>query len=414
MSIESNIMNDRSMGIKLNQGRNEFSRAFCGSRMRQTFRWHPSFAESWTASVTVRLVLSNDRRSSIQFVCRIASAVAVCFAVTEQVQRMPVYSQEKSRMEVQNLVRFQAQAYENGRFVAVLACGNGRGRKAHLTVFDVLGEERKLRKLHQQELLNDCTPVHWYLCGAGRFFITIDDWAEPMPYALVVYDLVRKEHTAYRMDEILTEDEIKKLPNRSFHEWFDTQKRHFNPEKLEMYITPESDYIDTLSPSHTKPIAEGIPFLVVDLQTRKVQVAPTPSQPNKETALGRLSQSLNVSSDGDTGRPPLLLPKMLIYLTGTDGVVTKQFRYRLNTNTLEYENARDDEWVEKQFDVPDCYDWTRVWRPGYWPWGQYPWVPPAWPRTWPGEDLWKWPEFSGNWWNELENLSAPNADNAKK
>ena len=44
-------------------------------------------------------------------------------------------------------VAFFAREFENHRYVAILAHGNARGRKAHLTVFELQVDNRKLRKL---------------------------------------------------------------------------------------------------------------------------------------------------------------------------------------------------------------------------------------------------------------------------
>ena len=293
-----------------------------------------------------------------------------------------VASCETFQLKAQERVSFAAYAFEDNRFMSVLAGGNARGRKAHVTVFEVLGKERKLRKLHELDLINDCEPLLWNLYGSGRFLVTIDEfYTQKNSCALVIYDLVRNEHTAYRKDEIFPKDQFNEISIGKIGRWqnsdFSERGRQYNPRLLELSIS-------------TVPIDGKIMGVVVDLPTRTIRNGPAPKT-NKASKFLE-SDQWNCSHDGDTGRPPLLLPKMLSCFLNENGTVSKTVKYRLETSTLEYEFAKEHEWLD-EFPIEGCYDWTRRWRRGYWPWGQYPWVPPAWPRTWPGEDLFKWPEI---------------------
>ena len=159
-------------------------------------------------------------------------------------------------------VAFFARDFEDGRYVAILAHGNARGRKTHLTVLDVLEDGRKLRKLYEFDLLGECEPRNWFVCGNGRFVVTIDEWTKYPETGenIVIYDLGKNEHSAYRLQDFLSEDQIATLYRPGAGRWynsFDWKKRHFDAEKMEAYVTPESDYVDKLTSSHPDPIAKG-------------------------------------------------------------------------------------------------------------------------------------------------------------
>lgn len=242
-------------------------------------------------------------------------------------------------------IRYSVRGFENDNFLAIVASGNKRDRTAYLTVFEVLAPDRRLRRLHQTKLLNGCSPQSFTLCGSGRFFLTMNEWKDPRisKYPLVVYDLVGREHTAYRLKEILPETESKSI--ESVH-WFSSayHSERFNPDTMEYYINEING---------EKPPPEPRPFIVVDLPTRTLRLESPKKNGRNSFEVTRLNKgwSLSVGNENRVPEkataPQIMLPKLLRYGIWEDNKVEiKAYTYRLNLETEEYHLVSNEEWIE--------------------------------------------------------------------
>ncbi|MEQ8788178.1 MAG: hypothetical protein RIC55_17855 [Pirellulaceae bacterium] len=164
----------------------------------------------------------------------------------------------------------------SGRFLALERLGDGESRNAHVTVFEYLSgaEPQRLRKLYEAELLNKRLALVRKISQDGRFLVTLDDFTSSgtSPVTLVIYDLARKEHTAYAGKDFLDEDTIKALPHQGFLPGFKWWAKDADCDRDSTRFFP------------TRPERcekERVPFIVVDLPTRMVRVMPTSSvEPN--------------------------------------------------------------------------------------------------------------------------------------
>jgi hypothetical protein len=154
------------------------------------------------------------------------------------------------------------------RFVGVLRRGEAEVRKPTLTIFEVIGSGERLRKLHSVELLNPVAPRSMELSSDGRFLVTIDDDDRRVlgSRTLVIYDLVRNEHSAYTGSELLSEAMIRslqELPNGGGYWKFG--RGVFNKSNTQFYAT-EPKRLDE----------RGVRNVVVDLPTRVPKVEEKP------------------------------------------------------------------------------------------------------------------------------------------
>lgn len=256
-------------------------------------------------------------------------------------------------------IHYDARGFENDNFLVIITDGNNRDRTAYLTVFEVLAPDRRLRRLHQTKLLNGCNPLGFSLCGAGRFFVTIDEWkdAQITKNALVVYDLVRREHTAYRLNQIFSEKDYDALPETGFltgvqWHYFQPHEKNYHPETLEFYLNAPIDYADSYSSDH--------PLVVIDLPTRTVRIEQRlifgeklPEFSNGwRVSMGKKDEDAQDRND----KPLMMLPHQLRYGIWKDiKVEIKAYVYRLNLDTQEYHLVPNDEWIEN-FPVGSCVE----------------------------------------------------------
>ena len=242
-------------------------------------------------------------------------------------------------------INYDTFGFENDKFLVIVAAGNKRDRTACLTVFEVLTPDHRLRQLHQTKLLNGCSPKAFALCGSGRFFITMNESkdARMSKYPLVIYDLVRREHTAYRLKEFLPESEVNSV--ESAH-WYSSayHSDRFNPDTLEFYIN------DT---NKEKPPRHERPFIVVDLPTRTVRLEPPKKEGRNPFVQPKFVTGWHHSDGNDdelskkVNTPPKMLPKLLRSSIWEDNKVeVKAYTYRLNIETEEYDLIPNEEWIE--------------------------------------------------------------------
>lgn len=158
----------------------------------------------------------------------------------------------------------------SSRYFGTVQNGDGLGRPHRLMVFEDCGASEVMRKLHETALVNRNTPLGNILSADGRFFVTTGSWPEPSGkndnYAIVIYDLIRKEHTIYRERDFLSKRTLEALRDDGvFHAvrwrgagWY--------------WETRDST---TMFPSDLEDCKrKGLPIVAIDLPTRSVSVLP--------------------------------------------------------------------------------------------------------------------------------------------
>jgi hypothetical protein len=153
---------------------------------------------------------------------------------------------------------FYAISEASERFVGVVRRGDGADRRPRVTVFEVMEDGERLRALHSVTLLNPVSPGSAELSSDGRFLITMDDFAYEGdgPHALVIYDLVRREHSAHAADQFLPKNFNKHVPTLPGFRWRSWDGA-FNASSTKYYPTiPEV------------AAREKYPNVVIDLPTR--------------------------------------------------------------------------------------------------------------------------------------------------
>lgn len=169
-----------------------------------------------------------------------------------------------------------------------------------ITVFELVDERTRLRRLHTTTLLTGSKPLAVHVSPCGRFIVTMDEWtgAGITDKALVIYDGFRKESTSFRLEQFLDDAIIGRLPRHGFlrgvrwHDWgqrftsfdqFSITDMRFYPssaEKVESYSTkPKSDS------------TKAIPFVEIDLIERVAKVVPA-----KKTVPGDLEREIAPNS----------------------------------------------------------------------------------------------------------------------
>jgi len=200
---------------------------------------------------------------------------------------------------------------EGEKFFYVVATGTPRQKPAYVTVFEILGPEPHIRRLHQMVLANERFPSFSILCGAGRFLVTADEppsWTEDKRLGLLdvreqrhvlgIYDFVRNESTTYRLQDIFNEEQIAAMvkpdsvegteyalpedlvfegmiTGRDWRQPFGRSQQHFEANSLQFRIP--------------LPVIESQPYseLNIDLPTRTVSIVEVnkPRDVHKEWSL---------------------------------------------------------------------------------------------------------------------------------
>ncbi len=263
-------------------------------------------------------------------------------------------------------IAFIGESHENSKFVTILANGNGSSRNAHLTVYEVLTPDFKLRRLHSRFLMHQCHYQHCCLCAAGRFFITINDWwAGEISHPLVIYDLARNEYTSYSVDELFTVDQlstIRKTMGREREigtvgfEWAQTleqSEHHFDPKSLTFTIHgigPWAYDKDVLRGWGDLPELLEIekPFVpvVIDLPTRIAKAISSPQTKDIREVkrdgvrITCVNQWSIESAIYDNAEKRILLPRMVQV-----NYLTAKLTYRLDSETQEYTIVEPSEMI---------------------------------------------------------------------
>jgi hypothetical protein len=187
---------------------------------------------------------------------------------------------------------FLSTSDTSGRFLAIETIGNGDDRNDYLTVWEYLEKDKSLRKLYETPLLNKRMPLIRKLSRDGRFFVTMDEWESSGvgPNTLVVYDLARKEQTSYAGRDFLNDEVIKSLNSHPLIKGvkWSAIGGNFNQDSTEFY------------PSRPELCEqENVPFVVVDLPTRTVQVRRT-TEVDSSKIVPRVNQKCGWDAPRDT------------------------------------------------------------------------------------------------------------------
>ena len=156
---------------------------------------------------------------------------------------------------------------DDPRYLGLLRNGWGN-RKAEFSLFELVNEGSRLRKMHRTHLENDLFPPRTWLVGGGRFLVTIGEVPGGLETdnALVLYDFWAERRRAMKLTEFLPERVIGALPpDKVFpgKAWTKTAAGLDRNSMLFFPNTPES-------------VREhGLPFLLVDLRDQTVALRPT-------------------------------------------------------------------------------------------------------------------------------------------
>ncbi|MFO1064990.1 MAG: hypothetical protein U0892_14090 [Pirellulales bacterium] len=229
---------------------------------------------------------------------------------------------------------------EDGNYLTIVAYDSSE-RPPHLIVFEVLKPDRQLRRLYDLKLVNKRLPKWVTVAGSGRFVISIDQWSSGFDTenAIVVYDMIRNEHTSYRLSDIFTKDEVEdRSQGRLAHGWWNGGMNNVNERTQEFYPT-SPDYFREF------PADQLSPFIVIDLPTRAVRVEkqpiignPIPKEPSPRGWKWE-------RGDGNDFDPQKSLPSTLKYNLAKDSWID----YRLVLPDREYKiHARHNSEVGKE------------------------------------------------------------------
>lgn len=233
---------------------------------------------------------------------------------------------------------------EAERLLVIRRHGNRAGRNAEVAVVEIVDPQKRLRVLHQLETL--CPGGLWVasLSRCGRFFLTMDETSGVgvSDRDLVIYDLVRKEHSNYGIRDFLSSETVASLKPHSFLpgvEWCRTGA--FDYQRMEYYPT---------IPSESRRLQ--LPFVVVDLLTRQAREEPVP---DREIETGWSSTDFPnghwLCSMGDQPLPgadePLRLPAFLRVEYGEEGKRQRRV-FRLDQETGDYLAVPEHDWPDER------------------------------------------------------------------
>jgi hypothetical protein len=229
----------------------------------------------------------------------------------------------------QHDVQFRINTQGDWRFLTIIATGNKDDRKAHVSIYEILRPDFRLRRFQDIELVNSYSPMGLHLSYEGRFVVTVDDMvrSKDPAFAFVIYDLIRKEQTIHKLGDLFTETEIRDYSGRLSNGWERSGGEKFNQRTQEFYVTSPDIYTAYL-PSQSPP------FVIIDLQTRAVRVEPEPIIGNKLSLISdpRGWKGTRELKWNHGQVPPVLLPPQLEYHDELGGLRT----YKLDESTKEY------------------------------------------------------------------------------
>lgn len=235
-----------------------------------------------------------------------------------------------------------------GRFLAIHRFGNNKGRNEEITILEMVEPDQRIRVLHK--LVTIC-PFGLHLVSysnCGRFVITIGErlGTGMSERELVIYDLVRKEQSAFGIQDILPEATIASLERSDMRQGHGLRWSHFSSfdsAKMEFYPSRPQDCRKS-----------NLPFVVVDLLSQQVRVEPVP---DGEFDMARwcpdrfLENANVICSAGDqplpSGDVPLLLPPYLRVEFGPENS-RKRSVFRLDDVSGDYFAVPEADWPDEK------------------------------------------------------------------
>lgn len=182
---------------------------------------------------------------------------------------------------------FSRKSDSTGRFLVILRKGNEKDRNAEARVFEEIGDGLRFRKLHHAVLQNPYASLSNAISTDGRFLVTMDDFESHGggPHALVIYDLVRHEHTVISGEKLLPQEVRLKLNgDKLFHKdviW----TRYYG-----VFNKSSTVFI----PNDAKMCNEfGLPYIVVDLVTRTARIEKTPLADSEDVVQNKFVRLKN-------------------------------------------------------------------------------------------------------------------------
>ncbi|MDC3224745.1 hypothetical protein OAU26_07420 [Mariniblastus sp.] len=155
------------------------------------------------------------------------------------------------------------------RLLSLWRYGNGASRNAEIVILEIVDPKKRIRVLHKLTLLTPYRSLVTAHSRCGRFVVTVGEskGREGSLWNLVIYDLVRGDHSAYRLQDFLSDETIDSLKPHPFMvnriEW--CRMFAFNYDRMEFYPSV---------PQTCRRL--NFPFVVVNLLSRKVRVEAIP------------------------------------------------------------------------------------------------------------------------------------------
>ncbi len=289
------------------------------------------------------------------------------------------FSQVCLAAEEEEWIRFDCDSYENGKFITIAASGNGTTRNAHLAVYEILAPNFRMRRLHSRFLLHQCLYTQACLCSGGRFFVTKNDYQyEEKRYPLVVYDLVRNEHTSYELDGLFSpnqkmqilkvtddpENEDNPRNPIGFYGWSQPlveSEKHFDAKSMSftLYASGPDSLDDWRDVSQLQQVTKPFINIVIDLPTRLAKAVASsetkdlrpkgdgPHDGTDRVYLECVQQESIADAVFDKAGKRILLPR-LIQMHHPNP--KSQQVYRLEPETQEYVAVDASEWSNDKND----------------------------------------------------------------
>jgi len=166
--------------------------------------------------------------------------------------------------------RYQLDANRTGRLLTVRESGHGPKRPARYWIYEFLKRGESLRLLHSVELLHADSPLAAAVTDDGRFLLTFDDRETPVGGSdkdLVIYDLVRNEHTKYSIKDFYSQETISKLDKHIFGGVVWCVHRPLSEDS----VTRQEVYIS----HHRAKSGLQLDVLAVDLPSRSIRKVPS-------------------------------------------------------------------------------------------------------------------------------------------
>lgn len=198
----------------------------------------------------------------------------------------------------------------------------------YVTVYEFIGEGKALRKLYEMKLatskrswVNDISPD-------GRFFVTRDETYAmgSGPFSLVIYDLARKEYTAYSCKDFMTNKVYRSLNKHAIFSglaWYGPQSA-FSRDSTRFYPTEYTYYKESGA-------ERKLPFVEVNLLSRTAKVVPKPSIDPDDISRDEGVDGW-ICSDEKVKTEHTLLPKRFTRVR--NGLIDRE--YELSIKTMDY------------------------------------------------------------------------------